>query len=371
MQKNVEVLMEKAPLFGIGQVTVVREYVQDVFPVLCKRLHIPQSQADTLLQLALETLESASKVMSSSLVSGTVEPTTEARSFWNTMGDLMVSKDSQIFGQENLKAALKYIQQHGKNVLLVQNHRSGADTLVTEILIKRALGKDVAAEWAYIAGHAVNLYLIPLMFTLAMRRFQIFSIKYRSAGLAGTTEGDLARQNTRAMIALRRYCSTGGRLVACYPEGGRGEGSMKLGEPKAACVPQIMHRASDNGLLILPTYVHNAANILPVSRGENEFNEIFVHANCGTASLTIGPPIEWEKIQPKRSAVEQLAATYPGMRARDAEENAYQRLVIDSMLGMVATLAPNDKERGPYAQVQMKQLVSELNWGGMPHASHG
>ena len=352
------------PTFGIGETTGVREYVEQATLALCGRLGVSQQQEEEILRLALESIDASISLMVTSLTAGMVEATPQARAFWNAIGEIMVSEDSKLVGLENLVAALEEMKK-GKNILVIQNHRSGADTMVMEILVNRALGTDVVTKWAYMSGHAVNLYLIPLMFTLAMRRFQIFSVKYRSGGLIGSSDAAMARQNTRAMMALRRYCATGGKLIAFYPEGGRGETGMKLGEPRTVCVPQIMHRASDRGLVILPTYVDGATNVLPVHRGDNEYNEIFVHAQRGTATLTVGHPVSWEDIQPSDEVVRGIPDSYRnGDMGNEPDDAIYKSLVVDTMLGLVANLAPNDQKRGPYASPEMRSLVSRFTEGG-------
>ncbi len=191
------------PKFGVGETQGVHEYVERATPALCARLGVPEPQAGELLRLALQSVDAASSLMTQNLTAGMVESIPEARNFWNEIGEVMVSVESQIYGLENLRTAIAEMER-GRNVLLIQNHRSGADTMVMEILVNRALGRDIVTRWAYMSGHAVNLYLIPLMFTLAMRRFQIFSAKYRSAGLVGNSDAAMARQNNRALLALRR-----------------------------------------------------------------------------------------------------------------------------------------------------------------------
>jgi 1-acyl-sn-glycerol-3-phosphate acyltransferase len=346
------------PCFEVGQTAGVRDYVVEAMALLCERLNLGNDQSHMLQGLALASLEAAMNVMQTSLNAGLVESHPVARKFWNELGDVLVNDDSAIQGVEHLISAI-YTLRQGFNVLLVQNHRSGADILLMETLIRRRLGKDIASDWAYMAGHAVNLYAIPLMVSLATRRFQIFSAKYRSTGLVGNTDADMARQNTRSLMSLRKYCFNGGRIVVLYPEGGRGDDSMKMGEPRTVCIPQIMRRGSKRKLYILPTYVNGTANILPTVRSKNEFNEIFVNAQRGTASLSLGQLVNWDHIQPDDSQVAQLAQTYQQqdrLEGNVANERAYSRIMVDTMLGLVAQLAPNDHERGPYADPKHRAL---------------
>ncbi len=279
------------------------------------------------------------------LEAGMTQAVPAVRDFWNLAGDTLVNQESRVVGMDNMKLALEHMGRGG-NVLMVQNHRSGADTMVFETLVRRALGRDVCKDWAYMSGHAVNLYLIPLMFCGGMNRFQIFSAKYLSAGLNGVDEVAMNAQNQRAMMSLRRHVKGGGRLVGFYPEGGRGDGCMKLGEPKTSCIPKIMASASKAELLVLPTYVCDASNILNPVRGINEYNEIFVNSRPGTASLVIGEPVPWGDICVLNCEHETV-------------RGAWNVHVNNTLLALVARLGPPE-ERGPHDPSIVEELCGSM-----------
>lgn len=331
----------RVPFFGVGQTQGVADYLHEAIPEMGERIGLNGRETDELLRLALDSFDTAAAVMQRSLCQGLVEPTPAARRFWNAVGCHLIGPESALIGSGNLDAALEALAG-GNNVLVIQNHRSGADSLVMEMLVDRAYGYDVTSAWAYMSGHAVNLFAIPLMFTLAVRRFQIFSAKYRSLGLAGTTDADMAQQNLRAMRALCNYCRPGGRLVVLYPEGGRGDHGLKLGEPQTMCVPQIMRRSGPR-LLILPTYVHGSTNILRVNRGDNEYNEVFENMHRGTATFTVGAPLWWDELRP-----DSVANDEAGCDGADGN-GSFRRAMIERLMRLIADLATDQQGRGVYA----------------------
>lgn len=357
---------DNCPMFGIGQIQGVYEYVQAELPRFCERVRVCQTQTVRLRALVENSYHAAVSLMSNSLNTGMVEPTPAGRELYNFMSDTLICPNRSCIasGQRHLETALEFLAQGG-NVLLVQNHRSGADNVVTETLVRRLYGKDLAADWAYMAGHAVNLCLVPLMFfASALRRFQIFSVKYKSMGITGMNDQEMIRQNLRAIAALGNYVKPGGKLVALYPEGGRGDHHMIQGQAQTMKVPEIVTRCSPNGLMILPTYMHGATSILPVARVINEYNEILMRAEQGWGELSIGRPVMWEDLQPTESNVQEVAdsliASGECKTETEARSKARKRILADTVLGLIAYLAPNDEERGPYAQPKMKSLVEAL-----------
>jgi len=350
----------QVPQFGVGQIDGVETYVTGAIAEFCIRSGI-DSQIGRLTELAVESLRAAAPLMRTSLMAGSVLPVPAVRRFWLAVGDVLVSRESTLEGEEHLRTAMRYLDSGG-NVVIIQNHRSGSDNLVMEMLVNRFFGnRDIAANWSYMAGHAVNLYLIPLMFTAALHRFQIFSAKYHSLGLPGiATERDINAQNLRALTALRRHATQGSQVVVYYPEGGRGDNGMKLGEPKTVCIPTLLSGKGMPPLLVLPTYVHDTVRILPPVRGQNEFNEVFAHAQHGTARITFGQPVKWEALQPSLVQLEAAQARLVDPDMRRIGTLAYQRHACDAMLSLVAGLGPV-AERGPYADdAFVESLIGHL-----------
>ncbi|MCE9643049.1 MAG: 1-acyl-sn-glycerol-3-phosphate acyltransferase [Candidatus Andersenbacteria bacterium] len=330
------------PVFGKCQVTGVKEYVQRALPEFCQRLGLNSTTSKTLESLGCASLQAAAAMIETSCMLGEVAPLKESREFWLKLGQVLVGHGSMLVGEDYLQAAMNHLQSGG-NVLLIQNHRSGADTLLMEALVNQYFGYDATADWAYMSGHAVNLFLLPLMFTAAVRRFQIFSAKYQSTGLPGMADATtMGIQNVKALTSLSRYCRQGGKLVGLYPEGGRGETCMKRGESKTSCIFKLMAHNSTS-LLILPTYVDGSASILPVVRGSNEYNEVFMHARVGTGTLSIGKPIPWE-------ALEQAAKEMSDRLNQPCEQS-----ICDAGLALVAQLAPNAEQRGPYETIRFSR----------------
>lgn len=359
-------LVTSCPVFGIGQVEGVHDYVREEIPRFCKRLGLCGTQEILLSTLVEESYHAAVSLMNTSLSSGMVEPTKTGRALYNFMSDMLVCpNDSRILsGHKNLETAMTFLT-NGGNVLLVQNHRSGADSVITEYLLRKLYGKDIAADWAYMAGHAVNLCLIPLMFfASALRRFQIFSVKYKSMGITGADDRSMVEQNLRALRSLQDYVSPGGKLVVLYPEGGRGDNHVISGQGRTMKIPELMHAKSSVGLMILPTYMHGATSILPVARIVNEYNEILMRAQRGSGQLSIGTPVMWNDIQPQTLAVttmaQQLMEEHTCRTQTEANSHAKKTILVNTVMGLIAALAPNDHERGPYACPDMKALVTHL-----------
>ena len=333
----------QVPRFGVGETDTVLQYLRHTLPAFCKKAGMDSNQTKQFVSAGIASAEACVPLMSMEhLEAGMVNPNQTIRKFWNLAGDILVRPDSEVVGMKNMELALEYMSQ-GFNVLMIQNHRSGADTLVFETLVRRALNKDVCADWSYMSGHAVNLFLIPLMFCGGMRRFQIFSAKYIANGLDGVDQERMNKQNQRAMLALRRHVKDGGKLVGFYPEGGRGDGCMKVGEPKTSCIPKIIESGAGGKLIVLPTYVRDASNILNPVRGINEYNEVFANSSTGTASLNIGEPILWSDIC-------DLCA--------DADRDEWNRKVNRVLLALVARLGPAG-ERGPHDPQIVEELVAK------------
>jgi hypothetical protein len=140
--------IQEIPTFGIGETCGVREYVERAMPELCARLQVSPKRANELLRLALSSVDASIPAIGANLTAGMVESTTQARAFWNEIGDEMVSYESRLHGLENLIEALALMEK-GKNILLIQNHRSGADTMVMEVQRGTAsltVGRPIAWE---------------------------------------------------------------------------------------------------------------------------------------------------------------------------------------------------------------------------------
>lgn len=310
--------------FGVGVTTGVREYVLAQILGLCQRLCV--SDPCSLQQLLEAALEANQAVMSCNLTKPLIDPVPESRRLWDFVGLQAVSPESQLIGREHVAHALSFLERGG-NVLVVQNHTSGADTLVWDQLVNRAFPGEPAREFTYMAGHVVNLFLIPLLISAAVRRCQIFSTKYKGLSEAvGITADAMTTCNRRAIVALGKFCANGGRCIVLYPEGGRGDGALKDGDPKTAKIPRIMATQSSRGLLVLPTYVSGATSILPVVRDPNEFNQYLEWAKHGTATVTCGQPVSWEQIHDKD-----------------------EEIVHSRIMRLIAALAPNEAAKGPWA----------------------
>lgn len=328
------------PKFDIAQTDGVREYCDGAVQRLSRRLDLSACESATLRDLFFGSLRACMERIKNCLAEPYVPVIPESREFYDYLGKLIVGKDSKIVGAKNLEKAYE-MRRQGWNVLLVQNHTSGADMIAMEQLIARA-GIGRTDDWSYMAGHVVNLYLIPMTLAGAFGRYQIFSVKYRSLGACGN-EQQMHEQNCRALHTLMDHSRRGSHFVVVYPEGGRGEGRLLDGVPQTMKIPQIM-ADSPKGLVLVPTYISGATSILPVRRGENEFNEVLEHTVVGNATLTVGEPVIWDELTPCNR---ELATAMATSKKRSV---ALNQCYIQKVMQMIADLAPTDMERGSYAK---------------------
>jgi 1-acyl-sn-glycerol-3-phosphate acyltransferase len=261
---------------------------------------------------------------------GMVEPLPTSVSLLNLLTDQLVSKDSQLINSYNLQIAFNFMISGG-NVLMIQNHTSGADTFVWRTLVNRCFHQRPADSFAYMSGHIVNIYPVPLIFAGGFRRIQIFSERYKQFSKElNISEEEMIKQNCRALRSLMKFVEPGGKLVGLYPEGGRGEGSLKYGDPNTVIIAEAISRSGE--LMILPTYVEGATSILPVQRGPNEFNDFLKYIRPGCANIICGTPFYWSGVD--KSSKESIHA---------------------AIMTAIAELAPDDLARGPWALKTVNQ----------------
>lgn len=329
------------PSFTIGESDGPLSYIETALPVLAARIgSMSNSEGLHFCEVGLASAHSCLRLLSPQTLSlGKVDPVPEVRTFWNLCGDLFLGQNSKLVGVQHL-AKVMSLQEQGFNVVIVQNHRSGSDMFVMETLIRRHFGADICSSWSYMAGHVVNLFLIPLMFSAALRRFQIFSVKYQSMNIPGIESGSMKMQNFRAMRSLREHVKEGGKTVVYYPEGGRGTGGMMKGAQQTSCIPESISR-SGKPLVILPTFIKGGEQLLPQMRGPNEFNEVLKHMQPGNADLIVGAPILWEELVAANSE-------YDG-NEYDGNRDEWNVCICDTLLGVIASLGP-EEETGPYSQ---------------------
>lgn len=293
------------------------------FEQMCRNCNILNT--DEMKDLFVRTFNACCQLVAEGSNLGLVEPLPESLELVDNLTDKLLSFDSQLINPENFKVALDFMASGG-NVLMIQNHTSGADTFVWRTLVNRLFPNKPADEFAYMAGHVVNIYPVPLLFSSAFRRIQIFSDRYKQiAGQLGISEKEMTDQNCRALRSLMIFAKSGGKLVGLYPEGGRGEGELKFGDPNTAIIPQALGRFGN--FLILPTYVERATSILPVRRTEQEFNEFLKYLRPGTADIICGQPYYWQDV-----------------------DQTDKHSIHASIMRSIAALASTEEARGPWKQ---------------------
>jgi len=322
----------------------VRGYLLAQLPALCQRLFGGELCSAEARKLFLEALLANAELMDRNVNLGMTEAVPASRDLLDFLGVQLVSRESQLIGAEHVQTALDFAAQGG-NVLMIQNHTSGADTLVWDTLLNRVFPNRPADDFAYMAGHVVNFYLLPVLLSAGWRRFQIYSSKYKAQAEAlGLTTEQTTNQNVRALTDLVNYCSTGGRMIGLYPEGGRGEGALIKGDARTAKIPEIVASVSPKGLMILPTYVREATSILPVVRCPEEFGLFMEHIRAGTAHITAGQPMLYEEMLPQQAEI----CACRGELGVD-ENVATKILVHQTMMLAIAALTQTIAARGPWA----------------------
>ena len=354
----------RVPKFGAGEIEGVEPYLKDAIGRFCEREGIVNTDRHRLTELFLNSLKANSPILQQHQGVGVTEVIPEGRQLINRLCDILVRPDSNLYGAEHYKTAQDHVDQGG-NVLLVQNHRSGADSLVMEAVIRRTFGDHCTDDWAYMSGHAVNLYAMPLLISSGLKRFPIFSVKYQNAAATGDlpmqdTGCDhqaMTQQNLKAMKALRQHTAQGGRMVVLYPEGGRGNNSMKRVQPETVCVAEVMAK-SCHPLLVLPTYVDGATSILPVARNDNEYNQFIERCHTGSANMTIGSPVPYPDLV---SFAEDETNINQYTEGGFSMDGSIQRSIIaDVIAGRIADLAPSDDQRGPYGTKGLRSFVDSF-----------
>lgn len=281
------------PTFGIGDGgQEVLDYAQEAVIRLCERLGIDREPLATVF---MDALRANAATLGATLSSPYVPAVRESRRLLELIEHYLVGGVRTI-GLEHTRMALELLQ-HGHTVLLVSNHTSGADSLVLDYVVNSHFGHDTTASWTYMSGHAVNLFLMPLVVSAGVNRIQIFSAKY--AGMAdAATRAAWRAHNVASMRQVASLGNKGGQMLVLYPEGGRGENGVLLpGEPMTMGIPQLLAKHSPGELYVLPSYVE-ATDILPVWRDPYEFNAFLELARRGTATLSFGAPLHWSEFQP-------------------------------------------------------------------------
>jgi 1-acyl-sn-glycerol-3-phosphate acyltransferase len=319
--------------FDTSTFETAKAFFDSQLPGLTERMCLCQAKRARFTALFLAALAESSKTICQCRNAGVVPPTATGRALLDFLGETAVGKDSQLLGAEHVASALNFMRRGG-NVLMVQNHSSGADTVAWDRLVNLHFD-NAAREFGYMAGHVVTLFLLPLTVTSGMRRFQIFSTKYKAlAEQVGMCAADMQDQNVRAIEALTDFAKPGGVCVGLYPEGGRGETGLKEGEPTTVAIGEVMAANSPHGLIVLPTYVSGTTNILPVVRTPDEFERFLCHLRTGNASVTCGKPLLWCGISPRPEKL------YGRPFERREERDERRRKAHAITMRAIASLAP-------------------------------
>jgi 1-acyl-sn-glycerol-3-phosphate acyltransferase len=311
-------------MFAARSEAGVFDYLTSQIPALADRLGLSPADLQELFQVFMRSYHVCAARIEEDADKGLVDAIVESRDLIEHLARLLMNADSTLYGAENFARALAFREQGG-NVLIVQNHTSGADILATHALLSKDF-PGVPAQFIWMAGHVVTKYLLPMLLAAGATRVQIFSVKYRSMA-QGQDAQWMEAQNRRAIRALMQRTSKGGQFVVLYPEGGRGERGLIPGVANTMAIPAILDRCH-LGAMVLPTFVWGATSILPVVRGEDEFSRFMEYVDRGSAHVRVGEPVYWSEIV-----------------ARHGEDKQAQ---VDEVMRLIAALSPSEDLKGVY-----------------------
>ncbi|MBI2990175.1 MAG: 1-acyl-sn-glycerol-3-phosphate acyltransferase [Candidatus Magasanikbacteria bacterium] len=320
----------------------VREFVEAQLPELAARLEIDEKK---LIDAFMRSFEISLQRMGPDLNQGFLDAVPEGLDLLHLVEPQLLASGSTLSGGEHLAEVLDFLAKGG-NVLVVQNHTSGADTSAFRELVRQHHGEPVMDQAILVAGHVVNLYLIPLTIMCGLRFFPIFSAKYKEQAQAACKNDvatEMAAQNRRAMMAMVQAAQQGGKMMWVYPEGGRGDGRLLQGHAQVAKIPELIASASSRGLMIWPTYIE-ATDILPVHRiGEDEFCEFVLWMKRGRAHAACGKPMMWKEICPSENDVCAHATGH------DVSGSIARKQILHvRIMRAIASLAPTEYAKGPW-----------------------
>ncbi len=165
-------------MFAAGSDANVYEYLASQIPALADRLGLSAADLQDLYRVFMRSYRVCAARIEEDSDKGIVDAIVESRDLIEHLARLLMNADSTLFGAENFARALAFREQGG-NVLIVQNHTSGADILATHALLSKDF-PGVPAQFIWMAGHVVTKFLLPMLLAAGATRVQIFSVKYKS-----------------------------------------------------------------------------------------------------------------------------------------------------------------------------------------------
>lgn len=355
------------PQFGVWEVNWVKDYLEVWLERFFQRTWINWEKAERFRRAFIASFNANAPLLSANINNWMTEVVPEWRMVIDAICETLVDEQSRLFWAENFQTAQEHLKKWW-NVLLVQNHLSWADPIVLEALMRRHFWVDVTKDWWYMAGHAINLYILPLLVSSWIRRFQIFSIKYQTWAVnwgipmqdTWACQTKMKQQNIRAMMELRNYTEKGWKLIVLYPEWWRWENWIKRVQPETVCVAEMMAKTWKE-LMILPTYVYDARTILPINRGPNEYNELLELLSFWRADMTVGRPIKWEGLLSFASETDTITRymreqLFPDQSTDDCKASK-RKLAWDLIMNSVACLSKTEWHKWPYSNPALKTFL--------------
>ena len=247
----------------------------------------------------------------------------------------------KLFGLQNYEKAIELIS-NGHNILVVMNHATALDCLITEALTSKIRPEFVNPS--YIASQVFEYARIANITTSGFDKYPVFQPKHiqKMKDLSGNDSviAEMRRQNKVTIRSLCKNMSLGGKMVFLFPEKNR-SAEMGVPEPIVAKLPCLMQATSCKELYVLPMYVTGGETIFPNVPGTNELDNFLQNIRVGSGNTYCGEPIPFSKITNTLCCVnkKELVQTIIG-EVPSCENYLHLSALSVLITGLIANLSP-------------------------------
>lgn len=162
------------------------------------------------------------------------------------------------------------------NVLVLQNHRSAMDGVITGCLLRHLLW-DKMSDVGFIASQVFE-YCRPFsILTSGWTKYPVFQDKHIQTK-SPEVQWKMRKLNSGVYRALRRDLKQGGKTIFIYPEIDRGVWEIGAINPSISKVIELMRNATQGNLVVTGSYISSSEDILENadhSGAKNPFDRCF------------------------------------------------------------------------------------------------
>ena len=211
---------------------------------------------------------------------------------------LLIQKDSQVFGLENVDR-IQDLTAQGSNVILFANHQTEPDPQIINLLLENT-HRELASKIIFVAGDRVVTDPLAVPFSLGCNLLCIYSKKHIDAPPERKEEKLL--HNQRTMKKMQELLSEGGKCIYVAPSGGRdrlnenGRPSVAPFDPNNIEMFYLISRQSKKNCHFFPLSLYTYSLLPPPEEVEKEIGERR-HPSASPAYLFFGKEIDMEKMQ--------------------------------------------------------------------------